>query len=241
LHLYDADKIQGVVRLYQTQGGETLDALDGKTYPLPQGAWVVADDGGIIALGGIIGGARTACTAATQRVLVESAFFPSQDIARVGQALGIHTEARARFERGVDPTSVLSGLAQALSLLSLTEQEQYQALQPDNLVVLRETAITERHLTLRSDGIQKLSGLHVPLSEVTPLLQGLGCQVTQEENVLGITPPLGVQTWKARRMWWRRFFGSKDTIPSPLSPFPWRPSPLPSTRQRNEPSRRGFF
>jgi phenylalanyl-tRNA synthetase beta chain len=114
LHAFDADTIVGGLTVRLSEEGERFDGLDDQTYTLPAGALVITDEQGIISLAGILGGKRTACTPTTQRVLVESAWFQPAVIARAGQALSLASDARMRFERGVDPNSTLPGLYQAV-------------------------------------------------------------------------------------------------------------------------------
>ena len=120
LHVFDADKVRGALQIGLSSGGETFAALNGETYTLPADVLVIRDTSGIISLAGVIGGASTACDMETRNVLVESALFDPLLVARAGRALGILTDARARFERGVDPALVLPGLAAALRLIQDT-------------------------------------------------------------------------------------------------------------------------
>jgi phenylalanyl-tRNA synthetase beta chain len=117
LHVFDADKVQGDLHITLSTGGESFAALNGETYTLPAGLLVIRDNSGVISLAGVIGGATTACDITTRSVLVESALFDSALVARAGRALGILTDARARFERGVDPALVLPGLAVATQMI----------------------------------------------------------------------------------------------------------------------------
>lgn len=102
LHVYDADKLRGAVRARLGRVGESFDALDGKRYEVDADMCVIADEGGVLGLGGIIGGESSAVSAETRNVLIESAYFEPARIHRSGRRLGIASDARHRFERGVD-------------------------------------------------------------------------------------------------------------------------------------------
>ncbi|MGD9783596.1 MAG: phenylalanine--tRNA ligase subunit beta [Hyphomicrobiaceae bacterium] len=117
LHVYDADKLKGAIRARMGKAGETFLALDGKTYSVDGAMCVIADDSGPLGLGGIIGGEDTGSTEATRNVLIESAWFDPVTIATTGRAVGIFSDARYRFERGVDPASVLPGLDLATRMI----------------------------------------------------------------------------------------------------------------------------
>lgn len=118
LHVYDADKIQGTtLTIRPAKTGEEMEALDGYTYIMTGGEPLICDAAGPVAIGGIIGGARTACSAATRRVLLESALFDPLAIACTGRTLGIESASRYRFERGVDRTGTAPGLEAATRMI----------------------------------------------------------------------------------------------------------------------------
>lgn len=103
LHVYDIAKLKGDIRVQLAKGGETLNALNDKTYTLKGGETVITDDSGVIGLGGIVGGVSTGCEMDTTDVFLECAYFDQITIARTGREHQIITDARYRFERGVDP------------------------------------------------------------------------------------------------------------------------------------------
>lgn len=117
LHVYDADKTQGPLNVRLSKEGETLDALNEKSYSLKEGMIVITDDSGVISLGGIMGGISTACSDETTNVFLECAAFDPVRIARTGQSLQILSDSRTRFERGVDPESLNYGLQRAVDLI----------------------------------------------------------------------------------------------------------------------------
>ena len=117
LHVFDADKVAGNLRVHRAVGGETLTALDDKTYTLQAGQMVISDDNGVQSIAGIMGGLATGCTADTTNVFVESAYWDPVQIAYAGRALKINSDARYRFERGVDPSFTPDGLEHAVRMI----------------------------------------------------------------------------------------------------------------------------
>ena len=117
LHVFDAAKVHGNLTVRRAKNGETLLALDGKTYALDQGMCVIADEKGVESLAGIMGGEATGCSETTTDVLIESALWDELNIAQTGRKLGINSDARYRFERGVDPAFMLPGLELATQMV----------------------------------------------------------------------------------------------------------------------------
>jgi phenylalanyl-tRNA synthetase beta chain len=117
LHVFDVAKVQGNLHVRPAADGETLLALDGKTYALAPGMMVIADDHGPESLAGIMGGEASGCTEATTDVFLESAYWDPITIAATGRALKINSDARYRFERGVDPAFTLPGLELATAMI----------------------------------------------------------------------------------------------------------------------------
>ena len=117
LHVFDAARVQGALRIHPAQGGEELLALDGKTYALRPGMMVISDDQGPESLAGIMGGEVSGVTEGTTDVFLESAFWDPITIATTGRALRINSDARYRFERGVDPAFTLPGLDLATQMI----------------------------------------------------------------------------------------------------------------------------
>ncbi|HEV2747147.1 MAG TPA: phenylalanine--tRNA ligase subunit beta [Allosphingosinicella sp.] len=116
LHVYDLAKLNGAIVARRARDGEQMLALNGKTYTLDRTMTVIADDAGVHDIGGIMGGEDTGVTADTADIVVECAYFDPEHIARTGQKLGLLSDARSRFERGVDPAFVETGLQLATML-----------------------------------------------------------------------------------------------------------------------------
>lgn len=188
LHVFDADKLKGGITVRFAHDGEEVQALDGKTYALDARMVAICDDAGAQGIGGVMGGEPTGCTEATVNVFVESALFDPVAVARAGRALQVDSDARYRFERGVDPASTLDGLDRAVALiLELCGGE------ASEMVVAGELPPAPKPIAFRPGRIKTLGGIDVATPEVVAVLERLGCAVAIEPEVLQITPP----TWRA--------------------------------------------
>ena len=117
LHAYDADKIKKGIIVRNSKSGEEFTALDNKKYKLENGMCVISDNKGVLGLGGIIGGTRSGTEFDTKNILLESAYFDPRSIRKTAKKLNIDTDAKFRFERGIDPLSIEEGLNKAASLI----------------------------------------------------------------------------------------------------------------------------
>ena len=188
LHVFDADRIAGdTLRLRPGKPGEKLTALDEKTYTLDDEVCVIADDSGAISIGGIMGGEGTGCTAETRNVLIESAYFDPIQTAMTGRRLGIDSDARYRFERGVDPAMVVPGLDVATALvLRLCGGS------PCEAAIAGSVPDTGRTVRFRPARVAALAGIEVDDSEMRDILTRLGFQVDDGGDVWNI----GVPSWR---------------------------------------------
>ncbi|MFN7901988.1 MAG: phenylalanine--tRNA ligase subunit beta [Holosporales bacterium] len=184
LHAFDKDKLKGSLRFDLSKGGEAFAALNGTTYTLPAGAIVISDDTGIIALAGIIGGVNTAVGAETTTILLESAVFDAGHIARAGQALGIVTDARQRFERGVDAQDMEVGLLHALGYL----QDAGATLKKPQ-IICAVPPHKPASITFDPGLVATLGGLTVSLEVAGNALKALGCTVVEKDGLLEVTTP----------------------------------------------------
>jgi len=188
LHVFDADGIRGgalTVRL--ARAGETLEALNGKTYALDPAVTVIADAHGVESLGGIMGGARSGCTEATVNVYVEAALFDTVRTAQTGRRLGVESDARYRFERGLDPDFVAAGMDYATRLiLEMCGGE------ASEMFVAGTPPDWRRTYTLRADRVRTLGGVDVPAADQVRILRDLGFHVTEGEPMT-VVPP----SWRA--------------------------------------------
>ena len=172
LHVFDAAKLKGALVVRRGRPGESLKALDGKTYPLDDSIVVVADDSGPVSIAGIMGGEATGCDLDTTDVLIESALWSQSNIAASGRKLGIVSDARYRFERGIDPAFCLPGLELATRLiLDLCGGT------PSRVALAGTIPQPDLRITLPFGEVERLTGLALPPSEQVGILIALGFQV----------------------------------------------------------------
>lgn len=169
LHVFDADKLKGDITVRFAKDGETLAALDEKEYTLTDGMTAVCDESGVVGLAGVIGGAETGCTEDTVNVYLECAYFDPARTAKTGRALGIISDARYRFERGIDPafTPQAAELATQM-ILDLCGGEASDSAQAGNV------PDWQREIPFDPAYTEKLTGLAIPAKEQTEILEKLG-------------------------------------------------------------------
>ncbi len=173
LHVFDADKVTGNLRVHPAQGGEEIVALDGKTYRLAAGMMAISDDAGVESIAGVIGGAASGCTPATVNVFVESAYWDPMTIAATGRALKINSDARYRFERGVDPEFTLPGLEAATAMvLELCGGE------ASEVVEVGAAPQVTRAYRLDPARVLSLVGMEIPEASQRATLTALGFTLT---------------------------------------------------------------
>ncbi|MFU1477585.1 phenylalanine--tRNA ligase subunit beta [Roseovarius sp. C7] len=169
LHVFDADKVSGNLRVHRAQGGETLMGLDEKEHTFNAGQVVISDDNGIQSIGGIMGGLATGCTEATTNVFLEAAVWDHIQIAETGRALKINSDARYRNERGIDPAFNMQAIELATQMiLDLCGGE------PSEVVVAGEVPDVARAYKLDPERVQSLVGMEIPESEQRQTLTALG-------------------------------------------------------------------
>ncbi|BAK68499.1 phenylalanyl-tRNA synthetase beta chain [Sphingobium sp. SYK-6] len=178
LHVYDMARLRGGLVARKAQPGEQVLALNGKTYALTSAMTVIADEAAVHDIGGIMGGEHSGAQDTTTDVLIECAYFTPESIARTGQALGLTSDARQRFERGVDPAFLDEGLAIAtrlvLALCGGTASEVTRAGTPP---VERRTIAYEPGLA------ERLGGLAIPADRQAAILERLGFTVGADWQV----------------------------------------------------------
>ncbi|HYA05799.1 MAG TPA: phenylalanine--tRNA ligase subunit beta [Xanthobacteraceae bacterium] len=184
LHVFDAAKVRGNLAVRRARPGETLLALDGKTYTLDESMCVIADDAGVESLSGIMGGETTGCSGATTDVLIESALWEPINIAQTGRKLAINSDARYRFERGVDPAFMVGGLELATRMvLDLCGGT------PSAVTVAGSADAPERIIDFPLSELKRLAGLAVPLAEMRRVLERLGFFVAGQGERVKIAVP----------------------------------------------------
>jgi phenylalanyl-tRNA synthetase beta chain len=198
LHVYDAAKIVGgFLEARLAQAGETLPALDGRTYALTPEMTVIADASGVVDLGGVMGGEATGVSEETTAVFIESAWFDPIRTAQTGRALSLFSDAQYRFARGVDPGFVLPGLELATALiLELCSGE------PSEVVMAGVLPSPPQVVDFHPSAVGRLTGLDLQTDEISTILTNLGFAVTPAGDRLHIQPP----TWR------RDVQGSADLV-----------------------------
>jgi phenylalanyl-tRNA synthetase beta chain len=184
LHVFDAAKLSGTVHARMARPGETLAALDGKTYALDETMCVIADDSGALGIAGIIGGEATGSSEETTDVFVECAWFEPQSIAGTGRKLGIVSDARYRFERIVDPETVMPGIELAARLI--TEICGGTVYEP---AVAGEVAGQGTVIDFPLGEVRRLTGLDASHAEITDALTRLGFIVEGSGDSRRVTVP----------------------------------------------------
>jgi phenylalanyl-tRNA synthetase beta chain len=192
LHVFDAAKVNGNLTVRRARDGESLVALDGKLYTLDDTICVIADEKGVESLAGIMGGEATGCSETTTDVLIESALWVPLNIAQSGRKLGINSDARYRFERGVDPAFMVPGLELATQLvLDICGGE------PSTVTVAGKVDVPERIIDFPLDELPRLAGLEVGLPEIRRVLGQLGFFVAGQGTGKDSTVKVAVPSWRA--------------------------------------------
>ncbi len=188
LHVFDIDRVRGDLTMRLARSGESLAALDGRRYALDDTMTVIADEVGVLAIGGIMGGEQSGCGEATANVFLEVALFDPVRTAMTGRKLGIMSDARYRFERGVDPTSALWGAEVAARLiLEICGGE------ASELTIAGAEPAWRRTIGLRAGRVASLGGLALADGEPARVLERLGFKVENAGETLQVAAP----PWRA--------------------------------------------
>jgi phenylalanyl-tRNA synthetase beta chain len=175
LHVYDAAKLSGPIRARLGKGdSDTFEALDGKEYTPDDTMTVIADDTRCLGFGGIMGGEYSGCTEETTDVFVECAYFDPTRTAKTGRKTGIISDARYRFERGIDPASIESGLAQAVALIT-----EMCGGEVSTLEIAGKVPDTENIVEFPPSEVKRLTGLDVAEADMERILTALGFDVSK--------------------------------------------------------------
>lgn len=169
LHVFDADKLKGNITVRKSKKGEALDALNDKTYALDDGMVAVCDDSGVIGLGGIMGGVSTGVSDATTNVYIECAYFDPYRTAKTGRALEILSDARYRFERGVDPEFVHPAMELATKMIM-----ELCGGEPSDVFVAGNVPEWKRGYDFDAAYTEKLTGVRVDEKKQAEILKSLG-------------------------------------------------------------------
>ena len=187
LHAYDADKIEGGLIVRNSKANETFKALDDKNYKLDKDMCVISDKKGILGLGGIIGGVKSGTEFSTTNILLEAAYFLPSSVRKTAKKLNLETDAKYRFERGIDPNSVAEGLHIATNLILDIcggEASKFQIVGKKNF--------SSKTIELANDKFKKMIGFSISSSEGKRILSSLGFKVKLGKNKIIVQVP----TWR---------------------------------------------
>jgi len=187
LHVYNADKINKEIIVRNSVLGESFEALDNKNYKLQNEMCIISDKSGVLGLGGIIGGISTSTELDTKNILLESAYFLPDSIRKTSRALNINTDAKYRFERGIDPNSAKEGLELAAALIV-----KICGGSASKFSIVGSAVKKKKSITLDVEKFKKIIGITISKVEANKILTSLGCRVKNSKKVLKVEIP----TWR---------------------------------------------
>jgi phenylalanyl-tRNA synthetase beta chain len=184
LHVYDADKLVGAIRARLGRKGESFLGLDGKSHAVDETMCVIADDRAVLGFGGILGGEDTGSTHDTKNVLIECAYFDPLRTAATGRKAGVQSDARYRFERGVDPAFVLPGLDLATELML-----EVAGGTPSKRRVAGTPPAAKTVISFTTAQVEKLGGIKLEEKQIRGTLERLGFAVEGKGATVKVTAP----------------------------------------------------
>ena len=184
LHAYDIDKIDKGIIVRNSKKNETFKALDNKEYILHEGMCVISDASGVLGLGGIIGGTRSSTELDTKNVLIESAYFSPRSIRKTSKILNIDTDAKFRFERGIDPLSIEQGLEKAANLI-----QEICGGQVSKFDIQKIKDYKNEPLKFNPSLFEKITGIKIEKKEMIKILTDLGFEVKVSDQILDLKVP----------------------------------------------------
>ena len=187
LHAYDADKIDKGIIVRNSKKGETFKALDNENYSLKEDMCVISDNSGVLGLGGIIGGTRSGTEFNTKNILLESAYFDPRSIRKTSKLLNIDTDAKYRFERGIDPESIQLGLLKAAELI-----KKICGGEISKIDIKKNENFKKSQVNFYIPFFEKITGFKVSDKEIIKILSDLGFKVKKQKNFLNLSVP----TWR---------------------------------------------
>ena len=184
LHAYDADKIDKEIIVRNSKKGESFEALDNKKYTLENNMCAISDKSGVLGLGGIIGGTRSGTELSTKNILLESAYFYPPSIRKTSKILNIDTDAKYRFERGIDPDSIHLGLELGMCMiLDICGGE------ASKFSIVGKLKEERKVIDLDPKKFLKVIGFSVTVSDIKKILSSLGCSIKMRKNNVKVLPP----------------------------------------------------
>jgi phenylalanyl-tRNA synthetase beta chain len=187
LHVYDADKLKGAIRARLGRKGEKFAGLDGRTHEADDTMCVIADDRAVLGFGGILGGEETSVTTATKNILIECAYFDPVRTAATGRKAGVQSDARYRFERGVDPAFIAPGLDLATAMMLKVAGGT-----PSKARIAGTPPKPHKVIAFNFDMVAKLGGIALPAAQARATLAGLGFGIEGSGAAVKVIAP----TWR---------------------------------------------
>ncbi len=187
LHAYDADKIDKKIIVRNSKKGESFAALDNKQYKLEDDMCVITDKSGVLGLGGIIGGTRSGTGFNTKNILLESAYFNPRSIRKTSKLLNLDTDAKFRFERGIDPQSIETGLIKAAQLIA-----EICGGKISKFDIQKTEKDKKSKIRFKLSLFEKIAGFKIKDKEIIKILNNLGFGVKKKKQDLEIKIP----TWR---------------------------------------------
>jgi phenylalanyl-tRNA synthetase beta chain len=184
LHAYNADKINKEIIIRNSKTGEVFEALDNKKYKLDNGMCVITDKSGVLGLGGIIGGISTSTEQDTKNILLESAYFLPTSIRKSSKKLNIITDAKYRFERGVDPNSITEGLEIATALIL-----KICGGSASKFLITGSNSQKNKVINLDIKKFKDVIGISISNQEVNKILTSLGCKIKSSKKAIKVEVP----------------------------------------------------
>ncbi len=184
LHAYDANKIEKKIIVRNSKSGEEFTALDNKNYKLDDGMCVISDDKGVLGLGGIIGGTRSGTELDTKNVLLESAYFDPRSIRKTAKKLNIDTDAKFRFERGIDQLSIEEGLNKAAFLI-----KEICGGEISKIDIQKIESYKNKIIKFEPKTFEKVTGFKISNKEMINILDNLGFKLKNEKKFLKLSVP----------------------------------------------------
>ena len=184
LHAYDADKIEKGIIVRNSKLGEKFTALDNKDYKLENGMCVISDNKGVLGLGGIIGGIRSGTEFNTKNVLLEAAYFDPSSIRNTAKKLNLDTDAKFRFERGIDPLSIEDGLDKAALLI-----KEICGGEISKIDIQKNEVYKNKTIKFDPNLFEQITGFKISTKEMLNILKYLGFQIKKDKNHLKLTVP----------------------------------------------------
>jgi len=187
LHAYDADKINQEIIVRNSKKGESFEALDNKKYTLENNMCVISDKSGVLGLGGIIGGTRSGTELSTKNILLESAYFFPSSTRKTSKILNIDTDAKYRFERGIDPDSIKLGLELGMCMiLDICGGE------ASKFSIAGKIKDERKIIDLEPEKFSRVIGFTIAIAEIKKILTSLGCSLRMSGKKIKVLPP----TWR---------------------------------------------